>query len=92
LDAAARRANLAGRVRLRPSGAPPPGTAVWLLDDVTTTGATISAAAAELGANGIRVIGGLVIASAAPLLHPGGLRDDFVTVRRNHRSPRSRVA
>lgn len=48
LDRAARAANLAGRVRLRSSAAPPVGTPVVLLDDVVTTGATAAACVREL--------------------------------------------
>ncbi|GGM79984.1 hypothetical protein GCM10012275_58210 [Longimycelium tulufanense] len=42
LDAAARAANLAGRIQLRRSGVPPPDTPVVLLDDVITTGTTVA--------------------------------------------------
>ena len=80
LDAAARAANLAGRIRPREAGLPPPGTGVVLLDDIVTTGATAAACTAALAAAGIRVNAVLVVASAAPLLQPGGLRDRFVTV------------
>jgi predicted amidophosphoribosyltransferase len=53
LDAAARIANLTGRVRCHPPGAPPPGTPVVLLDDVVTTGATAAACVRELTAAGL---------------------------------------
>jgi predicted amidophosphoribosyltransferase len=52
LDAAARADNLARHLRVRPRGLPPPGTAVALLDDVLTTGATARAATALLAAAG----------------------------------------
>jgi predicted amidophosphoribosyltransferase len=55
LDAPARVANLAGRLRFHPPGAPPPGTPVVLLDDVVTTGATAAAGIRELTAAGHRV-------------------------------------
>jgi predicted amidophosphoribosyltransferase len=66
LDAAARSANLAGRVRFRSSAAPPVGVAVVLLDDVLTTGATLVASLRTLSAVGIEVAGGLAVATAAP--------------------------
>lgn len=71
LDAAARRANLSGRVRLRRGGLPPPGTAVVLLDDVVTTGATASACGAVLTAAGFRVTAVLTL-TAARSTHPHG--------------------
>ncbi|MGH4010184.1 MAG: ComF family protein [Pseudonocardiaceae bacterium] len=48
LRAAARQANLAGRVLLRRAGLPPTGTPVVLVDDVVTTGATAVACATAL--------------------------------------------
>jgi predicted amidophosphoribosyltransferase len=55
LDAAARIVNLTGRVRVRPDGAPPPGTSVVVLDDVVTTGATAAACTSELATVGVQV-------------------------------------
>ncbi len=55
LPAAARITNLAGRVRVDPSGAPPRGTPVVLLDDVVTTGATAAACTGELRSAGLTV-------------------------------------
>lgn len=72
LDAAGRAANLAGRVRFRSRGAPQPASAVVLLDDVLTTGATVTASLAELHRNGIAVAGVLVLASV-PRLRPTAL-------------------
>jgi predicted amidophosphoribosyltransferase len=64
LTAKARRANLAGHVR--PTEAlPPPGTAVVLLDDVVTTGATAAECARVLRSHGVRVTAVLALTSAA---------------------------
>lgn len=63
LDADARVANLANRVRWRQSGAPPRRAAVLLVDDVLTTGATSTAATAALRAAGLDVRGVLVLAA-----------------------------
>jgi ComF family protein len=49
-DEAARRANLAGAFRWQ--GAALDGAAIWLVDDVLTTGATAGAAAAALAVSG----------------------------------------
>lgn len=61
LSPAARRANLAGRVRLR--GSVPAGELV-LVDDVVTTGATLAAACAKLTVAGAQVRGALAFAAA----------------------------
>ncbi|MGH3622362.1 MAG: ComF family protein [Sciscionella sp.] len=55
LDAAARWANLAGRIRFRPAGAPPRGASVVLLDDVITTGVTAAACVRALSGAGVTV-------------------------------------
>ena len=55
LDPAARMANLAGRVRIRPRSAPPRGSPIVLLDDVITTGATAAACHQVLTAAGLEV-------------------------------------
>lgn len=55
LDAAARWANLAGRLRFHPPGAPLPGTPVVLLDDVITTGVTAASCVAALAGAGVTV-------------------------------------
>ena len=72
LDALARRDNLAGRVRLRLSGLPPPGSDVVLVDDVVTTGATAAACTGALVSAGVHVSAVLALTSAVPigLRHP----------------------
>lgn len=63
LDAAARAANLVGRVRWVASGAPPRGGTAVIVDDVLTTGATMSAACGALRAAGVQVDAVLVLAA-----------------------------
>jgi predicted amidophosphoribosyltransferase len=53
LGAADRIANLSGRVRCHPPGAPPRGTPVVLVDDVVTTGATAAACVRALASAGL---------------------------------------
>ncbi|MEU8636874.1 ComF family protein [Amycolatopsis sp. NPDC048633] len=55
LDRAERVANLAGRLRFRETGRPPPGFPVVVLDDVITTGATAAACVRALEVEGIEV-------------------------------------
>jgi len=62
LSAAARRANLAGAMRAGRFGALP--GRVVLLDDVSTTGATLSEAARALGVTGIAPLGAVVLGRA----------------------------
>lgn len=64
LAAAARQANLAGRVLPRRAGLPPAGTAVVLIDDVVTTGTTAAACAAALLRTGVEVPAIVVLAAA----------------------------
>lgn len=67
LTAAGRAANLAHAVRFRPEAAPPAGAAVVLLDDVLTSGATMTRSSMTLYAHGLRPVGALVLASVPEL-------------------------
>jgi predicted amidophosphoribosyltransferase len=67
LDAAGRAANLAGRIRFRPKGAPTRSASVVLLDDVLTSGATVTGSLQALSVVGVGVAGVLVLASVPPL-------------------------
>jgi predicted amidophosphoribosyltransferase len=69
LDAAARAANLARHLGVRPRAVPPPGTPVVLLDDVLTTGATARAATALLHDAGCRVVAVVVLTAVARRAH-----------------------
>jgi predicted amidophosphoribosyltransferase len=69
LTAAGRAANLARAVRFRREAAPPVGAAVVLLDDVLTSGATMTRSSMTLFAHGLRPVGALVLASV-PELRP----------------------
>jgi predicted amidophosphoribosyltransferase len=64
LAPAARRANLAGRVLIRPAGLASDGMPVVLVDDVVTTGATAAACAAALLQTGVAVSAIVVLAAA----------------------------
>jgi predicted amidophosphoribosyltransferase len=65
LDAAARWANLHGRLFTRTEQLPPSGVTVLLVDDVVTTGATIRGSAAALAAVGVIVDGALTLCDAS---------------------------
>ncbi|MBB3052273.1 putative amidophosphoribosyltransferase [Prauserella isguenensis] len=64
LDRTQRSANLAGRLRIAPAGAPPPGVPVVLLDDVVTTGATLAAGRAALQQAGLEPRSALTLTAA----------------------------
>lgn len=64
LDRAERMANLAGRLRFREAGRPPPGVPVVVLDDVITTGATAAACVRALEVEGIEVAAVLTLLAA----------------------------
>jgi predicted amidophosphoribosyltransferase len=64
LDAAQRAANLAGRLRVRPDGLPPPGAHVVVVDDVVTTGATLRTCRAALAHEQCEVAAAVVLADA----------------------------
>ncbi|MEU5263001.1 hypothetical protein [Amycolatopsis sp. NPDC021455] len=57
-------ANLAGRLRFREAGRPPPGCPIVVLDDVVTTGATAAACARALAAEGFTVSAVLTLLAA----------------------------
>ncbi|GHG35950.1 hypothetical protein GCM10017567_65650 [Amycolatopsis bullii] len=59
-----RQANLAGRLKFREAGRPPPGAAIVVLDDVITTGATAAACTRALTAAGFTVSAVLTLLAA----------------------------
>ena len=64
LDRAERVANLAGRLRFREAGRPPPGFPGVVLDDVITTGAAAAACVRALAGEGIEVAAVLTLLAA----------------------------
>lgn len=69
LDAAARAANLAAAIRFDARAGPPAGSHAVFLDDVLTSGATFAGSCRALAANGVILVGALVLA-AVPELRP----------------------
>lgn len=67
LDAAARQANLAGHIRVKPSAMPAPGAQVVLVDDVVTTGATIKACVKALTSQNVRVVAAVALTAAGQI-------------------------
>ncbi len=59
-----RMANLAGRLKFREAGRPPPGFGIVVLDDVITTGATAAACTRALTAAGFTVSAVLTLLAA----------------------------
>ncbi|WP_370944439.1 ComF family protein [Amycolatopsis sp. cg5] len=59
-----RAANLAGKVRLRERGRPPPGARVIVLDDVITSGSTAAACVRVLALGGMHVAAVLTLTAA----------------------------
>lgn len=69
LDRTSRRANVHGTL----AGRSVPGGTVVLVDDVTTTGATLAEAARALRAAGVVVAGAATVTWAAPWVGPSGI-------------------
>jgi predicted amidophosphoribosyltransferase len=67
LDAAERAANLTGGLRLRrgptPFGVRPDGPALIVVDDLVTTGASLTEATVRLGEAGYEVLGAATVAA-----------------------------
>ena len=64
LDARARARNLRGAVRLRSGAVPTPGASAILVDDVLTTGATVTESVRVLAENDVDVAAVVVLAAA----------------------------
>lgn len=75
LDAGQRRANLAGRLRVRSEALPPAGAPVLLVDDVVTTRTTLAACASALGTHAVRALGAVVLCDATQPQHRRCLYD-----------------
>ena len=55
-----------------------------LIDDVVTTGATVTEAARALNSHGFAVLGSVTACVAQPLRQETGTRDQFVSFERLH--------
>jgi predicted amidophosphoribosyltransferase len=73
LGAAGRKANLTGSLRV--SGGVPPGSLVVIVDDLVTTGSSLTEAARALGAARIAVLGAATVA-ATVRSSPNGRHED----------------
>jgi predicted amidophosphoribosyltransferase len=69
LGAAERHANLSGALVAKPSGVRSISTPVVVVDDILTTGATVTEALRALDASGVALLGGAVVARVGRATH-----------------------